>query len=208
MARSLFAYVVRFDSGFAPNPFYGFCTLATCKPGIRERAQVNDWVIGRGSNNVKVRRGEYLVYAMRVTETLSTSDYWRDQRFEKKKPDIYYNWVAASGDNIYEPIAQGEWKQLNSYHSKADGTSNDDHIARDTSVERILVSNDFVYFGGEGPKLPPQFRKGGGMDLTRAIRFYQRIRQEDVITSFEDWIRSLGVCGYQGKPWDWLQRRR
>ena len=30
----LYSYIVARDFGFAPNPFYGFCTLATCKPKI------------------------------------------------------------------------------------------------------------------------------------------------------------------------------
>ena len=32
---ALFSYVVATDSGFAPNPFFGLCTLACCKPAIR-----------------------------------------------------------------------------------------------------------------------------------------------------------------------------
>ena len=42
MAR-IYSYVVRYDSGFAPNPFYGYCTLATCKPDIRGRG---GWRLG------------------------------------------------------------------------------------------------------------------------------------------------------------------
>ena len=55
MPRSLFSYVVRYDSGFAPNPFHGFCTLATCKPGIRAHANVGDWVVGTASGGPPVR---------------------------------------------------------------------------------------------------------------------------------------------------------
>ncbi len=44
------SYIVRYDSGFAPNPFYGFCTLATCKPDIRKHAQVGDWIVGTGKD--------------------------------------------------------------------------------------------------------------------------------------------------------------
>ena len=65
---TLFSYVVRFDSGFAPNPFYGYCTLATCKPRIRKAAGVGDWVVGSGSNDSLVRRGGYMVYAMQVSD--------------------------------------------------------------------------------------------------------------------------------------------
>ena len=208
MVRSLFSYVVRYDSGFAPNPFHGYCTLATCKPGIRQHAQINDWLVGTGSSGKPVKRGGFLVYAMRVTESLSREEHWGDSRFTGKKPNMYYNWVASSGDNIYEPIAPRQWRQLNSYHSQADGCPNADHIARDTRVNRILISDDFVYFGGEGPKLPSRFLKGGEMNLLRASRSYQRVMQQDVITAFEDWVRSLGVHGFQGKPWDWVQRRK
>ena len=129
MTQSLFSYVVRYDSGFAPNPFHGFCTIATCKPNIRERVQLNDWLVGTGSNDRSIRRGGCLVYAIRVTEILSTEEYWYDQRFEDKKPNLYRSWVAASGDNIYEPNPPDGWRQLNSYHSRPDGLPSDDHVA-------------------------------------------------------------------------------
>ena len=47
----LYSYIVARDFGFAPNPFYGFCTLATCKPKIREHASVGDWVVGTGARS-------------------------------------------------------------------------------------------------------------------------------------------------------------
>ena len=100
--QSLYSYVVAFDSGFAPNPFYGHCTLATCKPKIRRTAQIGDWIIGTGSGNKKVKRGGYLVHAMQVTEILTTNEYWNDARFQNKKPNLNGGWKRASGDNIYE----------------------------------------------------------------------------------------------------------
>ena len=207
MPRSLFSYIVRYDSGFAPNPFHGYCTLATCKPRIREHAEVDDWVVGTGSNARDVRRGGHLVYAMRITEILTTTEFWNDPRFEKKKPNMFYSWVAASGDNIYEPVGPDRWRQLNSYHSHDDGSRQDDHVRRDTGVERILVSDNFVYFGGEGPRLPEQFLDGGGVPMICLHRNYRRIRNEPVIEAFENWMRSLAEEGFQGKPWDWVKRR-
>ena len=207
MPRSLFSYVVRFDSGFAPNPFYGFCTLATCKPVIRQLAQIGDWMVGTGSNVQGIRRGGHLVYAMRVTEILSTVEYWQDPRFDEKKPNLLYNWVTASGDNIYEPLGRGRWRQLSSFHSHEDGSRRDDHVKRDTGIQRILVSDDFVYFGGEGPQLPAPFLDGGNSKIICLGRGYKRIRDEPFIAAFESWIRSLGKIGFQGKPWDWVTRR-
>ena len=207
MSRNLFSYIVRYDSGFAPNPFYKYCTLATCKLGIRSRAQVNDWIVGTGSNARKVRRGGYLVYAMRVTEVLSTEEYWVDSRFQNKKPNLYHNWVTASGDNIYELISPGRWHQINSYHSNADGSPAENHIRRDTSVKRVLVSNEFVYFGGEGPRLPDQFCHGEKFAIICLYRNYRRISQGAIVSTFENWFRSLDSTGFQGKPWDWIARR-
>ena len=208
MARCLYSYVVRYDSGFAPNPFFRYCTLATCKPGIRERAQVNDWIVGTASNAKGIRRGGHLVFAMRVTEILSTHNYWADPRFAKKKPTLYHNWVSAPGDNIYELLESGKWQQLNSYHSQNDGTPYGKHIERDTKVQRILVSDDYVYYGGEGPLLPERFLEDGEANIHHSGRNYRRFDREEVIAIFEEWIRSLGVRGYQGKPWDWMERRK
>lgn len=42
----LFSYIVKSDSGFAPNSYGQLCTLACCKPRIRMSANIGDWVIG------------------------------------------------------------------------------------------------------------------------------------------------------------------
>ena len=58
----IYSYVLRYDDGVAPNPYGGVCTLAICKPVIRKKAQVGDWVIGTGSFELGL--GDTLVYAM------------------------------------------------------------------------------------------------------------------------------------------------
>jgi len=72
----LFSYVLRYDTGSAPNPFLGMCTLAICKPRIRRVAEPGDWVAGVGSVNVRGRDlSGHLVYAMKVEESISLADY-------------------------------------------------------------------------------------------------------------------------------------
>ena len=44
-----YSYVIPRDYGFAPNPYFGYCTLADCKPGIRKMAQTGDWVAAFGA---------------------------------------------------------------------------------------------------------------------------------------------------------------
>ena len=48
------SYVIDHDLGFAPNPFYGVCTLAACKPRIRGHAKIGDYVIGTGSKRKNI----------------------------------------------------------------------------------------------------------------------------------------------------------
>ena len=195
--KSLYSYVVTYDSGFAPNPFNGFCTLATCKPSIRCRTSVGDYIIGTGSDRKNVRRGGFLVYAMRVRETMNFEQYWSDTRFEKKKPHLYGDYERACGDNIYCPLEGGGWRQLNSYHSNKDGSPNHDHISRDTSVDRVLISDDFVYFGGEGPKIPDSLES-----IVLQGRGYKRSKDWKAVAEFENWLKSLRAKGCQGRPLD------
>ena len=72
--KYLYIYVVRRDFGFAPNPFHGVCTLATCKPDIRRSAQVGDWVMGVGG--VRLKAMGKCLYLMKVTEMSTFDDYW------------------------------------------------------------------------------------------------------------------------------------
>lgn len=206
MSKSLFSYVVRYDSGFAPNPFGKHCTLATCKSEIRESAQVGDWVVGTGSNKKEIRRGDFIVYAMCVTEILSTNEYWCDPRFQDKKPNVNSTWQSASGDNIYELLGNNGWNQLDSYHSLDDGTPNQTHMDRDTKVLRVLVSDNFVYFGGEGPRLPSKFLNNGSCSIVKSGQGHKRERDTKIIDSFERWFDTLEKHGLCGRPYDWIKR--
>jgi hypothetical protein len=195
----LHTYIVAYDSGFAPNPFNGYCTLSTCKPEIRKHAAIGDWIIGTGSNRKTIKRGGYLVHAMRVNEILSYEEYWNDIRFQKKKPNLNGSYKMACGDNIYYRFDDGDWQQLNSYHSKEDGSPNSDHINRDTRVNRVLVSSDFVYFGAEGPKIPDHLTDLG---IVLSGRGRKKVSNQNAIKELEFWLEELSTKGYQGRPYD------
>jgi hypothetical protein len=205
---SVFSYVVRYDSGFAPNPFYGYCTLATCKPDIRDRAAIGDWVIGSGSNDRTIRRGGFLVHAMKVTETLTFDAYAADPRFLSKQPYRLGSRKQSCGDNIYfraDPTSP--WQQRDSFHSRPDGHANPDHIRRDTGVNRVLVSQQFVYFGGEGPRIPEELTAPDGRKILKSGRGLSRFDGQKAVDSVETWMGSLGVSGYQGAPYEWITLR-
>jgi hypothetical protein len=141
----LYSYVVMHDTGFAPNPFYGYCTLACCKPEIRRTAQKGDWIVGLTPK----AGGNRIVYYMRVDDVMeSFASYWVDRRFEVKKPTDADGVRGWRGDNIYEPLASGGYRQLPSIHS--DGEAEDAEAkAHDLGGGRVLVSENFAYFGSK-----------------------------------------------------------
>lgn len=204
-SSKIYSYIVAHDSGFAPNPFNGFCTLATCKPDIRRLASLGDWIVGTGSSRKRVHLGGVLVYAMRVHETLCFAQYWNDSRFERKKPNLYGSYRAACGDNIYYPLGNGKWRQIDSFHSKRDGSPHQDHIKRDTRINRVLIGKDFVYFGANGYKIPISLEK---IVPPPGHRKHKKFKDQDIIIKFEDWLKSLHAKGYQGKPFNMIKRMR
>ena len=185
----LFSYVVARDTGFAPNPFHGYCTLATCKPRIRDTAEVGDWVIGTDSK--QRRRAGFLVYAMRVTETLTLDEYWRDVRFAGKRPNADGQPEERCGDNIYHfDRTCGQWRQkTGSFHCGTD-------VGRDTKVDCVLVSDDFVYFGGDGPPVP----EFCGVNVCCVTQGHKCRFPEEVVESAIEWVRGLGDTGRCGQP--------
>ena len=196
----LFSYVVARDYGFAPNPFFGICTLATCKPKIRETASHGDWIIGTGSK-VRGRQG-HLVFAMRVSETFTFNDYWFDERFLNKRPNLQGSLKQAFGDNIYFQDENGCWNQRNSHHSYENGVPNIHNIERDTQANRVLAGVDFVYWGGSGPQIDPAFRDYKDYDVCAGHGHRCRF-PVSLVQDFIEWLHSLDQHGYIGEPLDW-----
>jgi len=148
--KNLYIYVVDRDFGFAPNPFHGYCTLATCKPRIRATAKLGDWIMGVGGGRLNAT-GK-CIYLMKVTEISTFNDYWLDPRFQRKKSFRNGSLVMMAGDNIYHQEAGNAcWIQEDSHHSMPDGTQNNENLIKDTSSTNVLISKHFYYFGKSAP---------------------------------------------------------
>lgn len=148
-------YVVDRDLGFAPNPFHGFCTLATCKPRVRNSAQIGDWVIGVGGSRLKATGR--CIFAMKVTDKITFNDYWNGEEYKDKKPVRNGSKTMLLGDNIYwHDCATNVWHQAHSHHSLPDGSLNEYNRDRDTQSKNVLISRHFYYFGSDAPMIPNQ----------------------------------------------------
>lgn len=203
---TLYTYVVRWDHGFAPNPFGGICTLATCKPMIRKKAEEGDWVVGTGSAEKKNAAGEKYqgraIFLMQVSKIITFDDYWADPAYLGKRPVMNGSLRQRFGDNIYHR-EDGQWVQADSRHSW-NGQANDVNLRRDTgTTDNVLIGTEFTYWGREAPAIPPRFssfiikRPGEG-----------EITDTNAIREFVAWAHSLGGSGRVADPLDWRSERR
>jgi Nucleotide modification associated domain 2 len=162
----VYMYVVDRDFGFAPNPFHGVCTLATCKPGIRSTAQVGDWVVGMGGKRLDATG--CCIFAMQVSEKITFDEYWSNPIYLDKKPVRNGSSKMLVGDNIYHWDPTGkQWQQADSHHSHPGGSPNIKNLSRDTKCDKVLISRHFWYFGDTAPTVPP--------DIIASIGFVNRV---------------------------------
>lgn len=189
----IFSYIVTSDSGFSPNPFWDYCTLACCKPAIRRTAEMGDFVIGISPKGQKHK----VVYVMKVTENPVTfGEYFTDERFLSKIPDYRKKGaVYQRGDNIYRPHGNGEYRQLPSRHSSGI-YENSESKKRDLSGERVLVSDKFTYFGRDAIDLP------GDLQCLIATRGHKCRFDESVKERFLAFVDTL-PGGVRGLPLIW-----
>lgn len=181
----VYIYVVRYDFGFAPNPFNGVCTLACCMPAIRRGASIGDWLIGMGGRDLKAT-GQ-CIYAMRVTGSLSFNEYWNSERFRSKRPVRNGSRRAMVGDNIYHTDPQyGGWLQENSVHSQPNGQQDMPNTEHDTRTDRVLISEEFYYFGSNALRVPEKLLEKIGYRNGRGHRVFDQKECERLLV----WIKT------------------
>ncbi len=181
----IFSYVVRHDCGFAPNPFGGVLTLATCKPQIRRCARTGDWIIGTGS--VATVGRQKLVYAAQIAAVIPIDEYGKSRKYIDKRPSSRSPWWRKCGDNIYVKV-KGRWKHRSNPHHDRDA------MARDVSGKNVLICKSFWYFGDAAVTLPSELH-----ELIKKGPGHKRFRDVVLLQRFLDWLRSM-PNGRHGRP--------
>jgi len=166
----LYVYAVSYDLGFAPNPFGGLCSLACCKPEIRKHAKHGDWIIGL--TGTKLPPALRCVFAMVVTRDLTFDQYWADPAFVSRRPKRNGSDKKLVGDNIYHrDDSVDSWVQEDSVHSLVTGMPCAENTRHDTRINRVLLSDRFIYFGAEAPAVPLAVLRA--MDYRKNARDYR-----------------------------------
>jgi len=174
-------YRMNVDSGFAPNPYYGYCTLAACTPNhMRANLKRGDVIVGVESDSLIKRRrqvrgpssteGRCLIYYLPIAEVLDLDSYFHDPRFVRKKPDLdSRSFARRKGDNVYFRDSRGHFRSL-----PGNPHDNARQQRQDTRGNRVYISekNNFYYFGDAEVTLPSRFEhylpKGHG------VRYHRR----------------------------------
>lgn len=221
----LYVYRIDRDYGFAPNPFYGICTLATCKPSIRSAAEEGDWVIGlvgngEGDRYKRKNLADRMLYAMRVDDDTGFDAYWRSAEYACKHAKPTGSWKQQYGDNIYH-IENGSWIQDPSHHRQSNGEPSQKNIDRDTGrtcrprlkrPARVLISREFVYLGCEAIELPGSLTPYAptGENLCFSGRHHKSRFSENFVSATVEWLQELKRCntwGCVGDPIELLLQR-
>lgn len=181
----LYTYCIPVDDGAAPNPYYGLCTLAICKPRIRRTAQIGDWIVGTGSKSVnKVDYSNKVVYAMKVTNKMTFAEYnaFCERELQEKIPDINNDeYERRLGDCIYTNGDLDDHFQRRSVH----GAGN---IQTDKGGENVLISDYFFYFGSDPIDLPEEL-----LNIVHQTQGHKVAMNNPYVGAFVSWIEGLGL---------------
>ncbi len=192
-------YKMTADTGFAPNPFWGYLTLATCKPWIRKKAKTGEWIAGFSSkklDNSEVGK-EKLIFLMKVEKIIPLKGYFNHPEFENKIPQLNKKeCIYKCGDNIYK-FENGEFTQIeNRSHTKED-------MEQDLKGENVLASRIFWYFGENAFEVPEKVRP----KVPKGRARYGAVTKDNEVQKFINWIKEkYPETGIYGKPHKWCNK--
>ncbi|MBB5396198.1 hypothetical protein [Mucilaginibacter sp. AK015] len=193
-----YAYKMAHDYGFAPNPFFGTCTLANCKSKIRLGVGPGDWIIGTGSKKMGLKN--HLIHVMQVASKITFDEYWSDPQFSVKRPVYNGSLARLHGDNIYYLNVDGAFGQLRSFHSHEDGSPHGGHMERDLKGKFVLLSNNFWYFGDKNFAVPDEY-----LNAISDVRDTKLIKDQELASEFIKWITNNYSQGIHGFPINWIE---
>ena len=71
-------------------------------------------------------------------------------------------------------------------------------LRHDTKVDRVLVSDDYIYWGGDGPPIP----EFSGVNVCCTVQGHKCNFTDEVVRDFVKWIRGFKDRGLCARPLD------
>ena len=183
----LCSYVVKHDTGFAPNPFWGYCTLTACTPNhMGVKLGQGDWILGHGS----AKEGNRIIYVMEVAERILFDHYYRHSRFRQKRPAVGGTWRKRCGDNMYF-LDAGKWRQ----DPRAQFHTSPEEVEKDLRFPFAYASEHFYYFGEAAVEMPRGFSS-----LLQRCQGCSCKHSLEAVQGFLQWLQSNFDRGIKGLP--------
>ena len=178
----MWSYRIVHDKQFAPNPFKGVLTLATCKPLIRKsnKSKPGVWLAGFAAYSVKdgvrPKKGqELLIYLAKISEVITMQDYWTKYP-QKRAQKCGEEFEEYYGDNIYDENLH----LINDNHHK------DWDFRRDMSGKNVLICDEFYYFAPDSRLVVPKEFD----DLVYKRRGQILVQNNNLVPQFIDYVKS------------------
>lgn len=151
----IYSYILKSDSGFAPNINGEVLTLALCKPRIRKSAKVGDYLIAFNGCEDKQKNGDRIMYIAKIKLKTTLDDYYEICMADEKWKRAKLSTVCKNGDCQYK-YREGKYIQLPGCHNAS-------HYERDIGGKYVLYCDDFIYFGRHIEPIPMDLieMKGG-----------------------------------------------
>lgn len=181
------------DTGLAPNPFFGICSLALCTPNhMNARLEKGDWVLGHTTRST----GRKLVYAMKLTRVIDMPSYFYE--YPLKRPELNGTMEQRCGDNLYQSHTATCSRIPSAHHN------NPTAFKQDINRKVYLAEGEenFWYFGGNNPatflsEFPDRFP-----GLLRDRQGFSYIYDTAFISQFTEWLYKQSKPGLRGQPRD------
>jgi len=169
---------------------------------IRKHAKIGDIIVGMAGSG-KRGLGQYypqLIYWMRVEADPTFDDYWEDERFALKRPQIPGPKMRMVGDRTYRhELGVSGWRFDTSMHYVPGAVQlGGGHVIRDTKVDRVLLSSHYTYWGRSGPAVPSHL-----LSLFPLLRGQNCKHDQTLLNELHQFIGLDSPLGLKGEPADW-----
>ena len=192
--------MITVNSGLAPNPFFGVCSLGLCTPNhMNANLCEGDYLIGLSSHELMRKHlwnDTRIIYAMTISKVLGLDEYYK--KYPEKRGNHSGNILEKYGDAIYREDSRGILMHI---------PESQQHIgieSQDIKGNRVFIGEIFWHFGCNSIPLPDEKWTQPLKESFRGIRYifdsddnHGRAWADEDLESFKTWLHKYpnGILG-------------
>ena len=83
----IYSYKIATDNGSAPCIMNNILSLTICKPKIRKKCKIGDYIVGLSSKSMRLNKNDRIIYIAKVTDVLNMKKYY--EKYSNRIDCIY-----------------------------------------------------------------------------------------------------------------------